>query len=358
MGGCVRDMLLTRTPHDWDVCTSASPQQVIDCFADVRVLTTGLKHGTVTALLNGESVEITTYRIDGDYTDHRHPNAVQFTSSLREDLARRDFTINAMAFRPDTGIIDYYGGKEDLRDGLIRCVGNPDARFSEDALRMLRALRFASRFSFVIEPETADALLRHRLELRMVASERVLSELIGIDYARLDARYLPVLQAVIPELTALDVPAGLPADPAVRLAALLHGQDAGKILRRLKASTALADRVALLVSLETCPVEPTATSIRHLLRFAGPEAAGQLLILRGDDASMRVLSEVLRRGDVYALRQLDVNGNDLIKAGLHGKAIGDALEHLLTKVIDGELPNERHKLLRALDIAMLIKESP
>lgn len=358
VGGCVRDMLLAREPHDWDVCTSASPREVIDCFADLRVVATGIKHGTVTALLDGQAVEITTYRVDGEYADHRRPDRVRYTASLRDDLARRDFTINAMAYRPEDGIIDNFGGQDDLRAGVIRCVGDPDARFGEDALRMLRALRFSSRFGFEIEAATADALLRHAPELRYVAVERVLSELSGMDYARIDTRFLPVLQVVVPELRRLGARPGLPAEPALRLASLLRGLDAASILGRLRASVALQERVALLVDWMETPVRPDDVSIRRLLRHVPPEAATQLFNLQGNLAAQEALERVLARGDAYSLRQLAVNGSDLSRMGLAGKQIGQALDGLLTKVIDGELPNDHDKLLRALGIAVTLRGMP
>lgn len=351
VGGCVRDMFLKQTPHDWDVCTSASPRQVIDCFADVRVVATGLKHGTVTAVLDGAPVEITTYRVDGSYGDHRHPDEVKFTASLREDLARRDFTINAMAYRPDTGVVDYYGGQADLAEGIVRCVGDPDARFTEDALRILRALRFASRFGFEIEEKTAQALIRHREELRHVSVERILSELSGMDFARIDERFFVVLQVVVPELTHLEVPMGLPPEPAIRMASLLRGLDAGPILRRLKASASLTERVGVLVEEMDRRVPADVVSVRKLLRRIGPGAAAQLLILQGNRPAQMVLRDVLNHGDVYTLRQLEVNGKDMIKLGLTGKQVGIALEGLLTKVIEGELPNEHDKLVKAIAIA-------
>lgn len=354
VGGCVRDTILGQVPHDWDVTTSATPKQVIDCFADVRVVTTGLKHGTVTAMLDGQPVEITTYRVDGDYADHRRPDSVQFTLSLREDLARRDFTINAMAFRPDTGIVDFFGGVQDLRAGIVRCVGDPDTRFEEDALRILRALRFASRFDFSIESKTAEALLRHREELRYVAPERILKELSQMDFANIGEVYLPVLQVVVPELVSLDARPKLPPEPSIRLASLLHGLDVQKIMKRLRASAALTERVAALVSEMDTQVPVDRVAVRKLLRRIGPGAASQLLILQDNEAAMPMLREVLHDGDVYTLGQLDVNGNDLKKIGLEGKMIGLTLESLLTKVIEGELPNDNRKLVRAAGIATTI----
>lgn len=357
VGGCVRDMLLDVPPHDWDVCTSASPKEVIDCFADVRVVTTGIKHGTVTAMLGGEPVEITTYRIDGGYADHRHPDDVQFTRSLREDLKRRDFTINAMAYRPETGVIDFYGGQDDLRRGLIRCVGDPSKRFEEDALRMLRALRFASRYGFAIEARTAEALLAHREQLRYVAQERILSELGMIDYALVDARFLPALQVAVPELVSLDAPSGLPPEPAIRLASLLRGLSPDPILLRLRASKALRERVNALVAEMDTPLDADPVSIRRLLSRVGPGAAAQLMVLTGNDAAAQVLREVLLRGDAYAVGQLDISGKDLVKLGLAGKQVGLALRSLLDQVMEGALPNERHKLLKAAEIATAIFEA-
>lgn len=351
VGGCVRDMLLGRTPHDWDVCTSATPDEVIECFANVRVVATGIRHGTVTAILDDEPVEITTYRVDGGYSDHRHPDQVVYTKRLEEDLARRDFTINAMAYRPDTGMIDPYGGRDDLQRGRIRCVGDPDARFTEDALRMLRAIRFASRFDFAIEAATADALLRHKDALRYVAAERVLSELVRTDWARVDSRFLPLIQVVLPEVQAIDVRPGLPSDPAIRMAALLRGLDAGRIMRRLRASRALADRVSRLVRYMDTPMQSDRICIKRVLRDIGPEATGQLLLIQDNLQGLETLADILARDEAYSLRQLDIDGRDLAKMGLEGRLVGDALEGLLTKVIEGELPNENNTLRKAVEIA-------
>lgn len=347
VGGCVRDLLLGHTPHDWDVCTNATPDGVIACFPGTPVIKTGIRHGTVTVLSSGLPIEVTTYREDGVYSDHRRPDAVRFTGSLKADLSRRDFTINAMAFRPGSGLVDYYGGRRDLADGIVRCVGEAGLRLEEDALRILRALRFSSRLRFTIEPETADALLEKCGLLRYVAVERVLAELRGMDYAALEHRFLPVLQAVIPELKAIDVPMGLPDDDAIRLAALLHGLDARAVLSRLKASNALTDRVCLLASEMDSPPPHTSVAARRLLHRTGPEAAGQLVALWRDDEAGRALTEVLQRGDCYRLGMLQINGNDLNSLGMRGEEIGDTLEALLSAVIEGTLANDRASLLEA-----------
>jgi len=348
VGGCVRDTLLGLIPHDWDVCTGAAPSRVMECFRGGRVIETGLRHGTVTVVIEGKPVEVTTYRVDGAYSDHRRPDEVVFTGSLAEDLARRDFTINAMVMARNGEILDFLGGRDDLQNGLLRCVGNPAARFEEDALRILRALRFASRFALAIEAGTADALLEKRELLQYVAAERALSELSGTRFERVDARFLPALQVVIPELTGLAIPHGLPHVPVLQLAALLQGLDARAILTRLKASRAMTERVSLLAARMGGPIEADDIAIRRLLRDMGPEAAEQLLILQKNEMALQTLRRVLGRGDCYTLAALAVRGDDLTSLGLEGKAIGEALERLLDKVIGGELPNERGRLLRYL----------
>lgn len=347
VGGCVRDMLLRATPMDWDICTSARPEQVIACFPDTPVIKTGIRHGTVTVIMCGQPIEVTTYRIDGAYTDHRRPDQVSFTGNLTEDLARRDFTINAMAYRPDVGVVDPFGGRRDLAAGIVRCVGVPSERFAEDALRILRALRFSSRYGFALDEDTARAMLDARKTLTFVSAERVLAELLRMDFSRIPERFLPVLQAVIPELRALPAFAELPGDPASRMAALLRGLDAEGILTRLKASHALRTRVAAIVSEMDTAVNGEA-DIRRMLWRIGPDAAKQLFLLKKDEAAAGLLARVLARGDCYQLSMLAVHGRDAQLLGLTGKAIGTALEALLQTVIDGTLPNTRETLLAAL----------
>ena len=204
VGGCVRDSLLGIKPHDWDVTTAARPEQVEAVFAGERIIETGLQHGTVTLLTGDGPVEITTFRTEGSYSDGRHPDSVAFVSDLREDLRRRDFTVNAMAYSPRRGLRDEFGGREDLRRGVIRCVGRPDDRFREDALRILRCLRFAARFDFQIEPDTARAMLEHRALLDRISPERIFSELKGILTApgagRMMLLYPEVFLAAVPEM--------------------------------------------------------------------------------------------------------------------------------------------------------------
>ena len=204
VGGCVRDSLLGRMPGDWDICTSARPDEMRALFHDQRMILTGEKHGTVAVILHGKPYEMTTYRLDGSYRDHRHPDSVQFVDDLAEDLARRDFTINAMAYAPGEGIIDLYGGRRDLAAGIVRCVGTPADRFAEDALRILRALRFSAKLGFALDAATAEAAFTARETLHTVSAERLYSELDGLLLApgagQTLAQYGEILGGVVPEI--------------------------------------------------------------------------------------------------------------------------------------------------------------
>ena len=249
VGGCVRDSLLGLAPHDWDICTSALPEQMLEVFRDLHTVETGLKHGTLTVVVEHVPYEVTTFRVDGEYTDHRHPDSVRFVDDLTQDLARRDFTVNAMAWSQDTGLADPFGGRQDLADGLIRCVGQAEQRFEEDALRILRALRFAAVYDFAIEPATSDALRRMAPDLSRVAGERIRDELLkllcGNAAGRILREYPEVLAEIIPEIRPMigydqqnhhhsyDLwehtvrgLEGVPAEPLLRLTMLLH--DTGK----------------------------------------------------------------------------------------------------------------------------------
>ena len=332
VGGCVRDSLLGRVPKDWDVCTSALPEQVMAAFPGHKIYTVGIQHGTVVLPLEGENYEITTFRTDGAYSDHRHPDEVRFVRSLREDLARRDFTINAMACHPELGIQDCFGGQEDLKNGLIRCVGNPEERFEEDGLRVLRALRFAARYGFTIEPGTAQAIHRKAELLRCVAGERIWTELRGIlagpQAGRLAEEYRDVLAVVIPELTAMfDFPQhnphhcfdvwthtcraldGVSGDGVLGFALLLH--DSGKpacqtrdargidhfhghpkvsaelaeqVLERFRCDNRTRENVSLLILWHDYCREPRRRGAKRLLAALGSERTQQLFRIAEADA--------------------------------------------------------------------------
>ncbi|MBQ6941122.1 MAG: CCA tRNA nucleotidyltransferase [Akkermansia sp.] len=339
VGGCVRDSLLGRSPKDWDVCTNALPEEVLRVFKRFHVIKTGLQHGTVTVMVSHQPVEVTTFRIDGAYTDNRHPDSVNFVSRVEEDLARRDFTINAMAYNPTRGLVDAFGGQEDLRAGIIRCVGEPDARFNEDGLRILRALRFAARYNFGIETETAFSIHRNRHLLENVSVERIFAELKGILVGEgvlgMMQAFPDVFAVIIPELApaigfdqrnphhcydvwthiAHAVQAG-PADEVLRLALLLHdiakpatytlGEDgkghfydhgqvgadmARDILLHLKSDTATLQNVVTLVREHDRVLPTTAPGMRRLIGKLGIGTLQQLLSIKQADMSAQSTHE-------------------------------------------------------------------
>lgn len=373
VGGCVRDSLLGLTPHDWDLCTSALPQQGMELFGEEKCIPTGLQHGTVTVKQGGGLYEITTFRTEGAYTDGRHPDEVHFVPDVREDLARRDFTINAMAYNAKEGLIDPFGGQADLQSGILRAVGVPHQRFTEDALRILRLYRFAARFGFAIDPPTAQAAQELCARLDCVSVERIEEELAKLLSAPAPAAYLDekILGVVLPELSpealaaakpVVDVcPAGEQALP-VRLAALLLslGEDGTRrTLRRLRCSNACIEETAVLVR-EVVSGVPVSLNIyaRRLLgkynlctvqRLAALGAALQPEHA-ADFAALSELAEQLDADGVCCrVSQLAVNGRDLMAAGVPaGPGIRKILEALLDGVIREEYPNERQALLAAV----------
>lgn len=354
VGGCVRDALRFVSPHDWDVCTDASPEQVRACLSDNHVHDTGVRYGTVTVVVEDVPVEVTTFRRDGAYTDHRRPDCVTFSGNLADDLSRRDFTVNAMAYHPDTGLVDPFGGEKDLADGVLRCVGDPVKRFGEDALRILRALRFASKLGLRIEEKTRKALQFRAPLLRRIAAERVFHELSALLVSELAekvmVRYWKTLAVVLPEMRECP-PLDTKPVLALRLAALLRGQDAQGILTRFKAPRALCDRVCALIAERETPIRTDADA-RRLLGRVGVEAAEQVAILQKDEKAREMLRMILARGDCWQLSDLAVTGRDLMQQGFSGKEIGAAQKRLLALVVEGEAPNDRDALLK------LAKDSP
>ena len=373
VGGCVRDSLLGLTPHDWDLCTSALPQQGMELFGEEKCIPTGLQHGTVTVKQGGGLYEITTFRTEGAYTDGRHPDEVHFVPDVREDLARRDFTINAMAYNAKEGLVDPFGGQADLQGGILRAVGVPHQRFTEDALRILRLYRFAARFGFSIDPPTAQAAQELCAHLDCVSVERIEEELAKLLSAPAPAAYLDekILGVVLPELSPEALAAAKPvvdACPAgeqalpVRLAALLLslGEDGTRrTLRRLRCSNACIEETAVLVR-EVVLGVPVSLNIyaRRLLgkynlctvqRLAALGAALQPEHA-ADFAALSELAEQLDADGVCCrVSQLAVNGRDLMAAGVPaGPGIRKILEALLDGVIREEYPNERQALLAAV----------
>ena len=366
VGGCVRDTLLGKEPNDWDVCTNALPQEMQRVFADCHVIETGLQHGTLTVMYRHEPFEVTTFRVDGEYTDHRHPDEVIFMADVRDDLSRRDFTVNAMAWSPDTGVVDAFGGQEDLERRLIRCVGEPEKRFQEDALRIMRAMRFASVYGFAIDPATDAAIHALKHTLKDVAAERIRVELMkllcGDGAGDILRAYPDVLQVIMPPLAAADWPstvAAVEASPRteiLRLTMLLHQlslADTKRVLLSLKPDNFTRDRVLVLVTNHAFDFQPTRHSLLTALSLFGEEVVRQLLTVcqakgAADVESLtRVLEDVLRDKVCFAVKDMAVNGRDLMTLGAKGKAVGECLNHLLSLLIGEELPNERDALLNA-----------
>lgn len=383
VGGCVRDSLLGRTAHDWDLCTSALPQQVMELFGAEQCIPTGLQHGTVTIKYGGRLYETTTFRTEGSYTDGRHPDAVQFVPDVREDLARRDFTINAMAYNEADGLVDPFGGQKDLQNGLLRAVGEPQQRFTEDALRILRLYRFAARFGFALDAATARAARQLAPHLDCISAERIQEELAKLLAAPQPGAYLEpaVLAVVLPELTpaALDAakpmvdvcPAGEENLP-VRWAALLGAlgeADTRRVLKRLRCSNACIEETAILVreaagqgvcrsfSEEKASAHPGDIHLRQLLGRYGLCTVERLCALcaalHPQTAPECTLAAQRARqleadGVCCRISQLAVNGRDLMAAGIPaGPALRRVLEALLDGVIRAEYPNEKPALLAA-----------
>ncbi len=383
VGGCVRDSLLGRTAHDWDLCTSALPQQVMELFGAEQCIPTGLQHGTVTIKYGGQLYETTTFRTEGSYTDGRHPDAVQFVPDVREDLARRDFTINAMAYNEAEGLVDPFGGQKDLQIGLLRAVGEPQQRFTEDALRILRLYRFAARFGFALDAATARAARQLAPHLDCISAERIQEELAKLLAAPQPGAYLEpaVLAVVLPELTPESLTVAKPvvdACPAgeenlpVRLAALLRslGESATRrVLKRLRCSNACIEETAVLVretagegvcrsfSEEKASAHTGDIHIRQLLGRYGLRTVERLCALcaalHPQNAPACALAAQRARqleadGVCCRVSQLAVNGRDLMAAGIPvGPALRRVLETLLDGVIRAEYPNEKPALLAA-----------
>ena len=383
VGGCVRDSLLGRTAHDWDLCTSALPQQVMELFGAAQCIPTGLQHGTVTIKYGGQLYETTTFRTEGSYTDGRHPDEVQFVPDVREDLARRDFTINAMAYNEAEGLVDPFGGQKDLQNGLLRAVGEPQQRFTEDALRILRLYRFAARFGFALDAATARAARQLAPHLDCISAERIQEELAKLLAAPQPGAYLEpaVLAVVLPELTPAALEAAKPvvdACPAgeenlpVRWAALLGAlgeTDTRRVLKRLRCSNACIEETAVLVR-ETAgqgvceekapahaPVHAGEVAIRRLLGRYGLCTVERLCALcaalHPQNAPACTFAAQRARqldadGVCCRVSQLAVNGRDLMAAGIPaGPALRRVLEALLDGVIRAEYPNEKPALLAA-----------
>ncbi len=422
VGGCVRDALLGLTPHDYDLCTDATPDAICQVFGDRRLVRSGEKHGTVGVVTDGGIVEITTFRTEGGYQDSRHPDWVHFVTDLSEDLARRDFTVNAMAYHPDEGLVDPFGGRQDLENRVLRAVGVPDARFTEDALRILRGVRFAVRFRLTPEEATQQAMLNRAPLMDTLARERVyeeLSRLLPLVTAEDLLHFAPLLTQVIPELApcvgfeqhtkhhrydvfthTAHVVGSVPPSLPLRWAALLH--DIGKpscftldehgcghfyghakrsaeladaILLRLRAPTAVRAHAVLLITHHMTPLEPDRRLLRRRLSQYGADTVQDMLALQRADFGSKgtgrpeeeavldqtdaCLAQLISEEARLTVRQLQLDGRDLLALGFTpGPALGRCLNTLLQDVLDERLPNERNALLHAAGQQLLKEDTP
>ena len=368
VGGALRDALLGREAHDFDVTTSALPKDMTRIFADYPVIETGLKHGTLTVLIDGMPIEITTFRIDGEYRDARHPEGVTFTDRVEGDLARRDFTVNAMAYNETRGLVDEFGGKEDLAAGIIRAVGDPCARFSEDALRILRAFRFMSKLGFRIEENTLAATRVCREGLSRISAERITAELCGLFEGKSAATALAAMKdcgifgAIAPDFKvpadAIGQIGALPAVFEVRFAYFLRNSaDGGEsLIRHLRLSGASLSRVRGLLGLRNFDLSSlTEEHVRRLLAAAGRYAddldammsvGGFFDVADADrDAVLAMMAQIRARGDCLTLDGLAVDGRALMTLGLRGRDIGTTLTALLDRVLAEPSLNQRERLL-------------
>lgn len=361
VGGCVRDSLLGLTPNDWDVTTSARPEVTMELFSEppFKAVPTGIAHGTVTVVYETQGrnvpIEVTTYRIDGKYSDCRHPGSVRFTSSLEADLARRDFTVNAMAYSPKVGIVDPFGGRDDLKRKLIRCVGEPEKRFSEDALRIMRALRFSSVLGFDIEDRTAAAALKLSAKLSNISRERIYSELTklitGKNAADVIRNYRGVLAVIAPVFdcsAALERlgEVGQRGNIPLTFAVLFCGTDAEFVLRSLKAEKKTISRVCAILAR---PFAVSYIGAKRLCASCGVDIAREIQLLayaRGEIGFDRVefIDTIIGNDECVSIKQLKIGGGELRGMGIEPVRIGDALSGLLGEVIEGRIPNERSSL--------------
>ncbi len=409
VGGCVRDSLLGMEPKDWDLSTDARPEEILAVFSGLPTLETGIKHGTTGVITSGINYEITTYRSDGTYSDKRHPDSVSYVRDLKEDLSRRDFTINAMAYNEKNGLVDYFNGQEDLQKKRIRCVGNAAMRFEEDALRILRALRFASSYGFLIEPDT-EAALREKKELLIhVSAERIREEfnqlLLGDNAEAVLTNYADVISVFVPEISCtigydqhnpyhvydvwqhtVKAIASAEKNSIVRLALFLHdlqkpfcaSKDQGHfyghgslgaekaqiVLNRLRYDKRTIQRVTRLILYHDMMLRPEKKFIKRWLNKLGEEELRMLLQLKRADAKAQnpqflqerllkldaieeVLEKIIKDEECFSLKDLAVTGRDLLQSGYEeGKKIGETLDVLLEMVIEEKVQNEKEYLLK------------
>lgn len=409
VGGCVRDYLLGRTPNDYDITTSALPEETQNVFKGYKCIDVGIQHGTVAVIIDRMQLEITTYRIDGEYNDKRHPESVTFSSDLKDDLSRRDFTVNALACSRSGEIVDCFEGKKDLDDNVIRCVGEAEKRFDEDALRIMRAIRFAAQLGFTIEKNTEKQVFLLKDTLRMISAERLRAELdkllCGKAAFSILMNYHKILEVFIPEIkdtvgfeqhseyhaytvwehTARTV-MNSPSDPVLRLTMLLHdiskpecftldengcghfkkhpekgAVKAGAILKRLKYDNKTIKSVTTLIKYHDFKFK-SRQDIKHVMSEIGSELFFMLLEVQHADGISKdgicrknindlpwvreTADDIIEKQECLTLKDLDINGSQLMQAGFSGSQIGNALNSMLNAVLDDRLDNKYEKLLK------------
>ncbi len=365
VGGCVRDFLMGKTPSDFDITTNATPEETKKCFLGFRVIETGIKHGTVTVLIDGEPIEITTYRIDGKYTDNRHPESVEFTVNLEDDLSRRDFTVNALAYDGEDKFIDLFSGKEDLEKRIIRCVGEPDKRFLEDGLRILRALRFSSVLGFTIDEETDKSIRRNKKLLNNISKERILTEitklLCGVNAKNVLLDFREVFEVVIPEIkdfkhyeeNAMALSC-TPPKKDIRFSAFLNEcRNPDKVLKDLKSDNKTINSVKNLVCDLKTEITLNKIQIKKMLITREAEDVFSLLELKlafGEDEKKcskirEIIKEIIDNKKCVKISQLSVDGTDITELGVKGKEVGEILQALLIDVIEEKIQNDKNELL-------------
>ncbi|MBQ9530700.1 MAG: CCA tRNA nucleotidyltransferase [Eubacterium sp.] len=361
VGGCVRDAIMNRKISDYDITTSALPNQVEIVLKNngIKYVETGLKHGTITAVIDHKPYEITTFRTDGKYSDNRHPESVYFVTDIKDDLSRRDFTINAIAYNDKEGFVDLFGGIDDIDKKIIKTVGDSDKRFNEDALRIMRALRFSSQLGFSVEESTKNAIFKNKELLKNIANERIYSELIklllGDNCSEVLKEYIDVIYVIIPEIKDIyyDSLEFSPKTDYIRLAILLKNtENYEKVLKRLRVSKDIFDKVTKLIRFSDCSISDK-IDIKTVLNKIGGDLFFDLIELKNvndDDSDLITIKEetkrIIQNNEPYRIKDLKINGNDLMNIGYEGKEISEMLEFLLQEVIKNPNLNNKEELIR------------
>ena len=360
VGGCVRDALMNKTPFDWDICTAATPEKTMHIFDDFQLVTNGLKHGTVTVIVNRKPYEITTFRTDGEYLDNRRPESVVFVKNIEGDLARRDFTVNAMAFSPIHGFADLFGGREDLAAGIIKCVGDPEKRFMEDALRIMRMLRFAAVLGFEIESKTAAAAIKTKKLLKNIAAERICTEFLKLLDGKTAYEILSEYEEIFAEILFLPFKGDFKAAAKAaaeqcgtknRLAVLFHmlyfePQEVKKAAEALKMSRDMTSFCVFVSEHFDDKIPENITDMRKAVGAYGKERMLSLCKIKNAKEAIGFLETIEQKKLCCTLKELNISGGDLADIGISkGKRMGKALERILNDVIEEKTDNEKNSLV-------------